>query len=214
MDDKQRNDVPDAVRRIIQGMTGQALARCDRLGIAHEDFYRAMLEEQKAHPEVSVAQLFERTFRRLLVDRLADMGRSIAKGKPLDTEVLDDAVWSVYALRSDPMHGRKLPPDAVPVILPELERRFQELAKKWRRETSHLSSASRMARHEAYQQIIGMGPAAIPLLLRELQRKPDHWFIALSTITGANPITPESAGKVSEMAQAWIRWGQAEGYIA
>jgi hypothetical protein len=65
MNDGPKKEVPEAVVKLIEAMTNQAVARCDRLGIAREDFYRALLEEQKLHPEVSVAELFQRTFRRL-----------------------------------------------------------------------------------------------------------------------------------------------------
>ena len=94
----------------------------------------------------------------------------------------------------------------------EVVARFRELARRWRAETRHLSSAARMAKHPAYQEIISMGERAIPLLLAELRREPDHWFVALHTITGANPVPPESEGKVSEMANAWVRWGEKGGY--
>ena len=66
----------------------------------------------------------------------------------------------------------------------ELERTFFELANRWRDETALLSSVTRTAMHPAYQRIIGMGPAAVPLILRELEQRPDHWFWALTAITG------------------------------
>ena len=37
--------------------------------------------------------------------------------------------------------------------------------------------------------------------------------LALGEITGANPVPAESAGKVREMAQAWIEWGRSQGYV-
>jgi len=85
--------------------------------------------------------------------------------------------------------------------------RFQELARLWRKETSQLSVASRMAAHPAYRQIVAMGDAVVPFLLAELRRRPDHWFIALEEITGQSPVPPESEGKVKKMADAWIQWG-------
>src|SRR5438132_14031200 len=57
----------------------------------------------------------------------------------------------------------------------ELEKAFEELANQWRADTAFLSSVSKMATHPAYQQIIEMGPAVVPLILRELERGPDHW---------------------------------------
>src|SRR5256885_1317850 len=68
-----------------------------------------------------------------------------------------------------------------------LRRTFEELADTWRRETGFLSFMQQRALHPAYQRIIGMGWAAVPLLLRELQRQPDHWFWALHAITGEEP---------------------------
>jgi hypothetical protein len=65
-----------------------------------------------------------------------------------------------------------------------------------------------MAMLEPYQRIIGMGPAVVPLILEELEREPGHWFWALESITEQNPVPPESAGKVGQMAEAWTRWGR------
>jgi hypothetical protein len=64
----------------------------------------------------------------------------------------------------------------------------------------------------SYQRIIGLGPAVLPFLLRELEREPDHWFWALKAITGADPVPPSSRGKVREMARFWIEWGRQQGY--
>jgi len=97
--------------------------------------------------------------------------------------------------------------------LSEIGRRFRDLSRQWRKETVHMSSASRMAKHPAYQEIIKMGRPAIPLLLGELRRKPDHWFVALHAITRVNPVPKESEGKLEEMTTAWLCWGQKEGYI-
>jgi hypothetical protein len=94
----------------------------------------------------------------------------------------------------------------------EWEQRFLDLVATWKRERGPHSSSSRLAEHPAYQQIIGMGPEVIPLLLRELEREPDHWFRALHALTGANPVPPESRGNVREMAAAWLRWGREQGY--
>ena len=70
-----------------------------------------------------------------------------------------------------------------------------------------------MAMLSSYQQIIGIGEPAVPLLLDELSREPDHWFWALEAITQENPVPKEAAGKVRLMAQAWVAWGIREGYI-
>lgn len=95
---------------------------------------------------------------------------------------------------------------------PEGEQRFHDLVSTWKRERGPHSSSARLAEHPAYQQIIAMGPAVVPFLLRELEREPDHWFRALHALTRADPVPPESRGRVREMAAAWIRWGREQGY--
>ncbi len=104
------------------------------------------------------------------------------------------------------------PSTLLPEPTPADEQRFGRLAAAWKSGRGATSSLTTMAIHPAYQQIIGMGPAAVPLLLRELERAPDHWFWALKAITGTDPVPPEQRGKLSEMASAWLRWGRDQGY--
>ena len=68
------------------------------------------------------------------------------------------------------------------------------------------------SRHPAYQEIIGLGPAVLPFMLRDLQENERHWFAALRTITGANPIPPAAAGNVPQMVEAWLKWARDKGY--
>ena len=93
-----------------------------------------------------------------------------------------------------------------------LESEFKSLVSQWRNETSHLSSATRMAMHPAYQRIIGLGPDALPLILSELKREPDHWFWALNAISGDDPASADD--DFGAAVAAWLRWGIARGYIA
>jgi len=94
----------------------------------------------------------------------------------------------------------------------EIEVTFLELAEQWRRETGMMSLITKMSMHPAYQRIIGMGQAVVPLILRELEQEPDHWFWALQAITGANPVKSEQRGRLKQMAEAWIQWGRENGY--
>jgi hypothetical protein len=89
---------------------------------------------------------------------------------------------------------------------------FDALAAAWRREKGRSSSAARMAQHPAYRRIVEMGAAAVPFILRELERRPDHWFIALHEITGEDPVPTECRGNVKAMAEAWLNWGREKGY--
>jgi hypothetical protein len=66
--------------------------------------------------------------------------------------------------------------------------------------------------HPAFQEIVGMGPAVIPLLLKELQKGTGHWHRALRRITGVDPVPPGDRGNIDKAAQAWLRWGKEQGY--
>jgi hypothetical protein len=68
-----------------------------------------------------------------------------------------------------------------------------------------------MVLHHAYQEIIGMGREALPVLLRELECQPDHWDWALLAMTGENPVPPEHAGRLAEIARDWLEWARTNG---
>jgi hypothetical protein len=98
-----------------------------------------------------------------------------------------------------------------PLPKQDLERQFDQLSREWKAQSRFMSSSSDMAMLMPYQRIIGLGPAVLPLIFRELEREPDHWFWALAVITGANPVPAESRGNLAEMAQAWLNWARSEG---
>ena len=90
---------------------------------------------------------------------------------------------------------------------------FEELVLSWFTGTAHLSSPTKLVEHPAYRQIIGLGPAVLPLMLRDLSETRNFWFPALNAITGENPVPDDAAGDVERMTEAWIRWGRANGLI-
>ena len=95
----------------------------------------------------------------------------------------------------------------------KLRARFRRLATQWRDECQLLSSTTAKAMHPAYQQIIGLGPEALPLILKELSEAPGHWFWALKSITGEDPVPAADAGDIRRMTEAWLNWGREHGYV-
>jgi hypothetical protein len=71
-----------------------------------------------------------------------------------------------------------------------------------------------MTASPAYQQIIRMGHVVVPLILKELKERPDHWFVALSAITGADPIRAGDRGRLEKMTSAWLDWGRERGLVS
>jgi hypothetical protein len=95
------------------------------------------------------------------------------------------------------------------------EKDFNRLAKKWKNETSGYSSAASMVMHPAYLEIISYGEKMIPYILKDLQQKPSHWFIALKTLAkNYSPVKPEDAGNIKKMTEAWIEWGRKNGKLS
>src|SRR5438105_4470770 len=86
-----------------------------------------------------------------------------------------------------------------PMPSESLEQRFERLAACWHRAVAHQSSSSVRYGHPDYQEIITLGPAVVPLLLRDLESTGRHWFAALAAITGANPVAADDAGKIGPM---------------
>jgi len=90
---------------------------------------------------------------------------------------------------------------------------FNSLLTEWHEERGIASSASEMILCPSYQRIIAMGPAAIPLILRQLRNEgddPDHWFWALEIITGEDPIPEDAYGDTVRMAELWLTWGRRQ----
>jgi hypothetical protein len=129
---------------------------------------------------------------------MTTMIKATIQGRRLEVKVPDD--WP---------EGAEV--DVYSPAEPDIQQRFRELVTQWKQGTRFLSSIHDMVTHPAYLQIIGMGREAVPLLLAELRREPDHWFVALQAITGTNPIPPSACGDVQEMTEAWLAWGEQLG---
>lgn len=95
-----------------------------------------------------------------------------------------------------------------------LREEFNRLVTEWKKATGHESSLTKVVFHRAYQRIIGLGPIAVPLILEEFDKRPDHWGWALFSITGEDPgIAPEDAGRLAKIREAWLQWGRREGHL-
>jgi hypothetical protein len=92
-----------------------------------------------------------------------------------------------------------------------LQQIFQKHVEQWKEDTEHYSSVTKMIMHPSYRRIMGMGPAALPLIFRELEQRPDHWFIALNAITGQDPAPAKST--FDDAVRAWLAWGTRQGFL-
>jgi hypothetical protein len=95
----------------------------------------------------------------------------------------------------------------------EIKSIFETLRNRWKEQTAHLGSPTAIMNDPNYQAIIEMGDEALPYIFSELVTDPDHWFFALITITGENPISQDDLGNIHEMTKTWVDWGRQNGYV-
>ena len=106
-----------------------------------------------------------------------------------------------------------VPVKPAPQTPPEaIEEHFRRLERTWLAETAHLSSFPALVNHPAFREIIRLGEAVVPLMLRDLEERPRLWVWALPEITGVDPVPVGDGGKIAQMSEAWLRWGRAHGY--
>jgi hypothetical protein len=94
-----------------------------------------------------------------------------------------------------------------------VEQRASRLLQTWRDQTAFVSSSTQLTGHPAYQELMTLGPAVLPLLFRDLAQTGDgHLSKALAALTGADPVPAEDRGAVRKVADAWLRWARENGY--
>jgi hypothetical protein len=93
--------------------------------------------------------------------------------------------------------------------------RFRELRTRWLADTRFLSSQQAIVSDPSYLRIIGMGPAVLPLILKDMESAEDQkfWFAALSAIANEDPVNPDDRGSLQSMTQAWLKWGRSRRLI-
>src|SRR5438067_6361781 len=87
-----------------------------------------------------------------------------------------------------------------------LEQRLRRLEAAWKADTEFLSDAGRIIGHPAFGEIVALGDAVVPLLLRDLEAASGLWVWALPAITGENPVSASDRGNIRKMSAACVKW--------
>ena len=114
-------------------------------------------------------------------------------------------------ITDEPGYRNGQPPPADPAPEP-VASKFARLKAEWEGRTKYLSNPDKITSDPAYQEIIGMGWDAVPLLLADVRRGRYLWHVALKRITGENPVPADVHGNYRRIGAAWLEWGQARGY--
>jgi hypothetical protein len=96
--------------------------------------------------------------------------------------------------------------DATQTTAGSFQSNFNRLVSTWKQETAGCSITARRYAHSSYQEILVMGKPVIPLILRELQERPDWWFEALKALTNQDPTKPTD--NFRDAVKSWLKWGR------
>lgn len=99
----------------------------------------------------------------------------------------------------------------------QVKANFQALSDVLKATPNVLGTMDDVFTSEPYRRVVAMGRPVVPLILEDLSADPDEaysWFPALTEITGIDPVSPEHAGEIGVMANAWIAWGRQNGFMA
>jgi hypothetical protein len=152
-------------------------------------------------PMLRSMELQERAF---IEQELSKIELAEAGGFP--NEVDPELPKKIQALRVSSQDSSETHPSP-----PGFIEEFKAHVEKWRTDTRHSSSMNKMIAHPSYRRIMGMGRDVLPLLLKELSERPDHWIVALNAITGEDPASHDST--FNEAVDAWLAWGREKGYL-
>lgn len=86
---------------------------------------------------------------------------------------------------------------------------FQEKLEAWLEETKFSSSMG--LQFQSTQELINLGVASIPFLLREIMNHP-QLCIVMRAVVGADHGQAVTPGKMRAIAIAWRKWGKEAGY--
>jgi len=78
-----------------------------------------------------------------------------------------------------------------------------QLLDSFRQSTAVYSATWQIKSHPSFQNVRDLGWSAVPSLINRLSDPCVQWLIALSEITGDDPVLPEHAGEVRMMAEDW-----------
>lgn len=109
---------------------------------------------------------------------------------------------------------QQLPPFVIRELVTNVVRpEFDRCLAGWKDRDRFTSDLGGLTSHPAYQGIVALGLAAVPLLLQELEAHGGLWFTALRRMTGADPVRDTDRGDVDAMRMAWLEWGRESGLL-
>ncbi len=93
-----------------------------------------------------------------------------------------------------------------------MEEQVAALLSRWEADCAHLSSSTRRRQHPALRQIVALGMAGVPALIKHHHHAPRTVEALLRQITGASPT--DGCEHVEDWQDAWMAWARSRGWMA
>ena len=107
------------------------------------------------------------------------------------------------------------PPRTMVRRRPDLKTRrlFSRLVSQWKSDTTFSSSVHQVAMHPAYQSMMCLGEAVVPLILGAMSEdRSSSWFWALQAIARKDAAAGTST--VEAAIEGWLQWGHEHSFIS
>lgn len=96
---------------------------------------------------------------------------------------------------------------------PDLEARFEELGRQWSEEASYHSNPDFVRNNAPYRELLQMGDAIIPYVIRKIEIRPLPWLHLLYDLAPENPTQPQDSGNIYLIRHRWIEWARKKRYF-
>jgi hypothetical protein len=93
-----------------------------------------------------------------------------------------------------------------------VEEQVAALLSRWEADCAHLSNSTRRRQHPALQQLVALGMAGVPALIKLHPHAPRTVEALLRQITGASPT--DGLVRIEGWQATWIDWARSRGWMA
>ena len=122
-------------------------------------------------------------------------------------QLLEHRQHDALALMERKQYFIKATPKPSNQVGSETRQEFENLIKKWKKDTSLLAYTAHKTSHPNYLRMAVLGEKALPLILTELEKEPSgSWFPLLEAIAGKD--VADDATSIDHAIEKWLDWGR------
>jgi hypothetical protein len=89
---------------------------------------------------------------------------------------------------------------------------FYAVLNRWQSETAFLSDPDEITNHPSFKALVENAKLVLPLIIAELKIRPSLLVWVLDDAIGDSPYPESAVGDIRAMSEAWIAWGESNGF--